>query len=87
MFPSKPQPRPTNKTLCKKLTTRLKEAEFRDTWIAAMTRASKSTWCNEGGWFTLDWFLKNDDNWRKCLDGNYDDKGAMAPIGKFKVGR
>jgi len=76
LFPSKPQPRSTNRNLNKKLITRLKEREFRDGWPAAMKRASHSAFCNESGWFTAQWFLKNDENWRKCADGNYDNPGG-----------
>ena len=77
LFPRKPQPKLKNKALSKKLAARLKETEFREGWLPAMTRASKSNFCNDGGWFHAQWFLHNKTNWRKCnLDGNYDNEGA-----------
>ena len=78
-FPNKPQPRPTTKTLQRQARTRMKSKDFRDDWLFALTRAQRSKFCNEGGWFDLYWFLKNDDNWRKCLAGNYDDKNNGKP--------
>lgn len=72
LFPDKPQPRAVSKTLQSKAKTRMKEEHFRDNWEAAMERASHSQLCNSGGWFDLGWFLKNDDNYVKCLDGKYD---------------
>jgi hypothetical protein len=75
-FPDKPQPRPANKTLQGKVRTRLKSAHFVDNWQAAMTRAGRSAFCQAGGWFDFGWFVKNDDNYEKCLNGNYDDGPA-----------
>jgi hypothetical protein len=73
-FPKKSQPRPDNKPLKNKLATRRKDGYFRDKWEVAMARASKSPFLQESNWFTLGWFLKNPENWEKCLDGNYDGK-------------
>ena len=78
LFPGKPQPKTTTTSLSKKLKTRLDVAAFRDGWRDALARASKSTFCNTGGWFTAHWFLANDENWRKCADGNYDNEGAKS---------
>jgi len=84
LFPAKTQPKATTDSLRKKLRTRLKVSEFRDNWHAAMERASRSTFCNDGNWCKVGWFLANDDNWRKALDGDYDDKrggtGHKPPI-------
>lgn len=77
LFPKKPQPRSDNRTLRGKVNTRMKSAHFRDHWREALTRASHSTFLNESGFFDLGWFLKNDDNWQKCFNGNYDNKGAV----------
>jgi hypothetical protein len=30
---------------------------------------------DKGTWFTFDWIFKNDTNWRKVIDGNYDNPG------------
>jgi len=41
--------------------------------------ANKSKLIQEKGtWFTFDWIFKNDTNWRKVLDGNYNDKDAKT---------
>jgi hypothetical protein len=73
-FPDKPKPRTTNKTLQGKVKTRLKSPHFRENWPAALDRAAQSEFLKAGSWFTFDWFLKNDDNYEKCLNGNYDDR-------------
>jgi hypothetical protein len=83
LFPSKPQPTERNKALRTKTATRTRDGEFVGRWDAALVRASKSTFCNDGTWFTLNWFLANDENWRKCADGNYDNKSADG--GRIKV--
>lgn len=71
-FPSKPKPREKNKTLDGKTRTRMKSPHFQEHWESALQRASQSKFLHSGGWFDLGWFLKNDDNWEKCLNGNYD---------------
>ncbi len=72
-FPNKPQPRTGNKTLAGKAKTRMKSSHFRDSWREALYKASGSSLLNKSSWFTLGWFLKNDDNYEKCLNGNYVD--------------
>uniref|UniRef100_A0A6M3JPT3 Uncharacterized protein n=1 Tax=viral metagenome TaxID=1070528 RepID=A0A6M3JPT3_9ZZZZ len=76
LFPDKPTPRKDNGTLQGKVKTRMKSAFFRAEWASALQRAARSTFLSEGGFFDMGWFLKNDDNWQKCLNGNYDDNGA-----------
>lgn len=73
LFPDKPTPRKSNRTLTRKTKTRMKSPDFRDNWEDALERASKSSFLQRESWFYLDWFLKNDDNWHKCLIGKYDD--------------
>jgi len=85
VFPSKQQPRHSNKTLRKKLRTRMREPEFKKNWRVAITRASKSTFCNDGSWCKVGWFLANDDNWRKALDGDYDDAGKDSGPVRIRV--
>ena len=75
LFPDKPQPRKNNQTLLRKLNTRMKDSFFRENWEAALVRASKSSWLLGEPFFTVSWFLKNDDNWEKCFNGNYDNNG------------
>jgi len=75
LFPEKPQHKATTKSLQTKTTARMKSKEFKEKWEPALERAGKSTWIHrEFPGFDLYWFLKNDDNWRKCLNGNYDDR-------------
>ena len=81
LMPDKPQPRANNKTLQGKVTTRMKSPHFRDNWLAAMERAAESTFLADGNWFDLGWFLQNDTNYEKCLNGNYDDKSQTGGRG------
>ena len=75
-FPNKPQPRKGNGTLKQKLNTRLKNKFFKENYKAALTRASRSKFLNGAGFFQADWFLRNEENWEKCFNGNYDNSGA-----------
>ncbi len=75
-FPERPQPRKDNKTLTRKAKTRMESQHFREHWQEAMVRVSQvsqDSFLLTGTWFTLNWFLQNDDNYEKCLNGNYDD--------------
>ena len=79
-FPSRPHPTERNKALRSKTRARWKDPDFRDNWAGALERMTHATpWTLEQSWFTLNWFLVNDENWRKCADGNYDDKKQSAP--------
>ncbi len=80
-FPDKPKPREDNATLRGKASTRMRAIHFQDNWRVALSRASKSAFLAESGWFTLSWFLKNDDHYEKCLNGNYDDTKAGRQAG------
>lgn len=71
-FPDKPKPRECSKSLQQKVKTRMKSAHFQVNWKPALIRASRSEFLMRSGFFTLGWFLKNDDNYEKCLNGNYD---------------
>ena len=75
LFPEKPKPR-ASKSITGKIKTRMKEPHFRDNWRAAMLRASRSNYLGlkETTWFDLNWFLQNDSNYEKCLNGKYDVK-------------
>lgn len=81
LFPEKPLPRTNNSTLVSKTKTRSKSKHFLDNWEKALNRASKSPLCHESPWFNLDWFLKNDNNYEKCLNGNYDQKNGRVNNG------
>ena len=78
LFPDKPQPRTDNKTLQGKVKTRLGSEHFRDNWRDALKRAARGSFCHEGKFFDLAWFLYNDNNYEKCLNGNYDDTKARG---------
>ena len=75
-FPDKPQPRATTKAHISKSKTRMQDAAFAEKWAAALRRAGQSSLCHRSGWFDLAFFLKDDLNWEKCLNGNYDDTAA-----------
>jgi len=47
-------------------------------------RADKSKLIQDKGtWFTFDWIFKNDTNWRKVIDGNYDNTGMVKKEENF----
>lgn len=81
-FPDKPQPRSNNKTLKGKVNTRMKSAHFEENWREALERASHSGFLKTGSWFDLGWFLHNDSNYEKCLNGKYDDRPSNGHRGK-----
>jgi len=82
LFPNRPHPTENNKALREKATRRLKDDDFLQNWDAALVRMTRADpWVFEKAWFTLNWFLANDENWRKCYDGNYDRKGSPPPSG------
>jgi len=85
LFPSKPQPRENNASFKKKLALRLEDGEFKERWLYALERASKSKFCNDSGWFTAQWFVKNEENWLKCADGNYDNPGGENAGGPVRI--
>ena len=61
--------------------TRWKDPYFRENFEAAMARASKSIFLKtKFKGFNIKWFLTNDNNWEKCLIGNYDnDPNEVMP--------
>ncbi len=71
-FPKRRQPQAKNTKLRIKFNTRMKSADFKELHIKALERAAPSVFLANGGWFDFGWFVKNDENWRKCYDGNYD---------------
>lgn len=71
MPPNKPRHRRDNTTLARKATTRMNNDYFRENWRTALQVAKDSSFLTSGNWFDLNWFLANDTNWRKVLNGNY----------------
>lgn len=56
-----------------KLRCRHKDQKFKMTEL--MVEADKGgDFLKKNKWFSFDWLIKNDTNWRKLLDGNYADK-------------
>lgn len=81
LFPSKTQPKENNAKNVKKTATRMGDSGFTENWRAALRRASRSTFCNAGGWFQLAWFLGSEEHWTNCHAGNYDDTNGKKSEG------
>jgi len=73
LFPEKSQPRPG--TYRKQIGARMRSPDFRESWSRSLQRAAKSRHLHESGWFRLEYFLRNDENWRKIYDGAFDHFG------------
>jgi hypothetical protein len=69
LFPSKPQPRIKTKSIRDKINTRWKSDDFRDRWMDALERAARSSTLHSESWFDFRFFVRNDENYQKCLDG------------------
>jgi hypothetical protein len=90
LFPDKTQPKENNAKNVKKTATRMGDSGFAENWRAALRRASRSTFCNAGGWFQLAWFLASEEHWTNCHAGNYDDTKPInsrndAPVPKRRT--
>ncbi|MBW8034861.1 MAG: replication protein [Planctomycetes bacterium] len=70
-FPNKPQPKPNTRSYRAKVKTRIRDKHFRDNWQLALQRASKNAYLQNTSWFTFGFFIKNDLNYRKTLQGDY----------------
>jgi len=81
-FPDRRQPQARNGTLRTKFKTRFKDKEFQEKYPKALERAAQSTFIAQSSFFDFGWFLKNDDNWRKCLEGNYDNQNNHSDTHK-----
>lgn len=68
LFPDKPQPRATTKAYRDKVKTRWKIQHFRDNWRVALQEASKSPTLQAESWFNFEFFIRNEENYQKCLD-------------------
>lgn len=60
----------------KSLNVRLQDSQF--DFLEILKKASKSPFILENTWFTFDWLVKNDNNYLKVIEGNYDKKGPVA---------
>ena len=59
----------------RKFETRIKEKYFRENYEKALERVSQG-YAVDQSWFDGEWFLKNDNNWVKCLNGKYDNQAT-----------
>jgi hypothetical protein len=73
-FPNKAQPRKTNTALRTKFYARLKDAGFRARWRSALWNSRNKKYLQDEGWFKAKWFVHNNDNYEKLLDGTFDFK-------------
>jgi 5-methylcytosine-specific restriction endonuclease McrA len=78
-FPNKTQPRAS--TAIKKWKPRFKNEGFRSKWRQALWATKDLPWAHEEGWFKWQWFLHNNENYQKLLDGTFDFK--MSQKGKI----
>ncbi|RMD57455.1 hypothetical protein D6833_13890 [Candidatus Parcubacteria bacterium] len=67
LFPEKPQPRKTE-SLLRKMRARWRDPHFRENWELALEVAAESPTLHQSSWFDLRFFLRNDENYQKCLD-------------------
>ena len=81
-FPDKPQPRATTQGYISRTKTRMKDAAFAEKWETALRRVGHSSLCHRSSWFDIEFFLKNDVNWEKCLNGKYDDDKPKGRDGR-----
>jgi hypothetical protein len=76
-FPDKAQPRRSG--MIRKWRTRFNDEGFRANWRQALWIAKDLTWAQKEGWFKWQWFLHNDENYEKILDGTFDFKENQTP--------
>ena len=86
VFPDKPKPRKTTQSHIGKTKTRTKDAYFAENWEAALRRAAAGRLCHDQGWFDMTFFLRDEINWEKCLNGNYDDAKPRTIGGRKPTG-
>ncbi len=70
LFPEKSQPRRSKSTShYKKFRTRYKNSDFRERWREALERASQCRELHKKSWFNFGFFVRNDENYEKMIDG------------------
>ena len=86
-FPKKAQPRKTNTSLKNKFYARFKDAGFRAKWKSALWVSRDRKFLQSEGWFKAKWFLHNNDNYEKLIDGTFDfkDSGITEEAPKRKI--
>lgn len=68
LFPDKPQPRIDTKSVKDKIRIRWKSKDFQESWQTAMDRAASSPTLHNESWFDFRFFIRNDENYQKCID-------------------
>ncbi len=70
LFPNKSQPKtPLVKSYHNHLLARLQNPDFVAKWRQALERAARCKTLQAEGWFTFLFFIRNDENYQKMLDG------------------
>ena len=60
-----------------KLLTRIKEfKDFKEAFKIALSKASTSSFCKSGKWFSFDWLIENDTNLIKVIEEKYADENS-----------
>lgn len=76
-----------NKDRTDKIRLRFQDKGFKENWKKAIDKVSQSSFCcgtNKTGWrATLDWFIKNDMNWVKAVEGKYDDRRILSAVDEW----
>jgi len=60
------------KTIQAKMAQRLRDSNFRQGWVFAMSRAGQMDYLKSVGWFKPEYFLRNGENWKKIVEGTFD---------------
>lgn len=68
LFPEKPQPRATTRSIREKVRARWASKDFRDNWRVALEKAARSPTLQKESWFDFRFFIRNEENYQKCLD-------------------
>lgn len=71
------------------LRTRMQEPCFKGCWELAIDKMDASDFCTDktSAWATADWFLCNDNNYIKVLEGKYDNKKEKPVIDNDEFAR
>lgn len=67
-----------SKARIEKIKTRLKDEPDLEVWRKAFEIADKTPFCTEKKWCNFDWFVANDTNYLKVLEGKYGDTESAS---------
>ncbi len=79
-MPRKSQPKTDNRKLQTKVKARMKDTSFVRGIEAAILKAKQNSGLRADSWFQLEYLLRNDDNWRKVANGEFDWKGTIIQV-------